>query len=170
MKSTRIARIGSSCPVLLAAMALLIGCGDGVLRAVGANHTNTAQASPDPWESAAFVFTPGADPTQPWAKTQITSGIVSSAGSMLAPMAAPGILGTGDIDGDGDLDVLLSGDGDPRVFWLEQTAPGSFTQHVLETSLGQAGGCVVTDLDGDGANELVVTGYEDNVIYVYVRD
>ena len=75
-----------------------------------------------------------------------------------------------DYDSDGDLDVLLSGDGDPRVFWLEQTSPGAFVQHVLETGLSQAGGCKVVDLDGDGANELVVTGYETNAVYVYVRD
>ncbi len=144
--------------------------GDGVLRALSSNHSNTAQTTPDPWEAAAHVFTLPANLTQPWSKTQITSGIVSAPGTMFAPQAAPGIFGTGDIDGDGDIDVLLSGDGDPRVFWLEQTAPGTFVQHVLETGLSQAGGCKVVDLDGDGANELVVTGYEANAVYVYVRD
>ena len=52
---------------------------------------------------------------------------------------------------------------------LEQTAPGQFITHVLEAQLGQAGGKVIADLDGDGANELVVTGYEDDVVYVYSR-
>jgi hypothetical protein len=144
--------------------------GDGVTRALVANHTNTAQASPDPWESALFVFDLPADLTTPWTKHQITQGIASVAGSMFAPMAAPGIFAVGDIDGDGDLDVLLAGDGDPRVFWIEQTSPGTWATHVLETSLKQAGGIEVVDLDGDGRNELVVTGYEANAVYVYVRN
>jgi hypothetical protein len=55
-------------------------------------------------------------------------------------MAAPGIFGTGDVDGAGDIDVALAGDGDERVFWLEQKGPGQFATHVLEARLGQAGG------------------------------
>jgi hypothetical protein len=89
---------------------------------------------------------------------------------MFAPMAAPGIFASGDIDGDGDLDLLVAGDGDPKVYWLEQTGNGTWNQWVLETSLKQAGGIHVVDLDGDGRNELVVTGYEANAVYVYVRD
>jgi hypothetical protein len=60
--------------------------------------------------------------------------------------------------------------GDPRVLWLEQVRPGRFVTHVLEEQLTQAGGMVVADLDGDGQNELVVTGYDANVIYVYRRE
>ncbi len=146
--------------------------GDGVLRAIGSNHTNTARGTPDPWESAVYVFDLPApsESRNPWPRAQISTGIVSAPGSFLAPMGAPGIFGTGDIDGDGDIDVLLSGDGDKRVFWIEQLSPGRFETHVLEDPLGQAGGMRIADLDGDGRNELVVTGYEANVIYVYVRD
>ena len=144
--------------------------GDGVLRAVGSNHTNTQATEPDPWESAVFVYDLPANPTQTWPRTQISEGIVSGPGSVFAPQAAPGIFGVGDIDGDGDKDIALSGDGDPRVFWLEQTDAGSFTTHVLEDPLGQAGGMGVVNLDGDGKNEIVVTGYEDNVLYIYERD
>ena len=56
------------------------------------------------------------------------------------------------------------------MYWLEQTAPGVFATHVLEDALGQAGGMVIADLNGDGAAEIVVTGYEDDVIYVYERE
>lgn len=143
--------------------------GDGVMRAVGSNHTNTAKwPTPDPQEAAAFVFDKPGDPTQAWTKHQITSGIVSRT-NPLAPMAAPGIFGVGDIDGDGDSDILLSGDGDERVFWLEQKGPYDFEQHELEQKLGQAGGTKIVDLNGDGKNELVVTGYEANAVYVYER-
>ncbi|MCA9696833.1 MAG: VCBS repeat-containing protein, partial [Myxococcales bacterium] len=72
-------------------------------------------------------------------------------------------------DGDGDLDVFVSGDGDPRTFWLEQTGVGSFTTHVIEDSLAQAGGAHAIDLDGDGDADPVFTGYEDDRLYVYER-
>ncbi|HSN26031.1 MAG TPA: VCBS repeat-containing protein, partial [Kofleriaceae bacterium] len=71
---------------------------------------------------------------------------------------------------DGDLDIAVSGDGDAHVYWLEQTSSGQFATHVIEDQLGQAGGMVIGDVDGDGRPELVVTGYEDNVIYVYAKE
>jgi len=71
------------------------------------------------------VFDISADPTQPWTRTQITTGIQSRKGSFVAPQAAPGIFGVGDIDGDADKDILLSGDGDPHVYWLQQHAPAA---------------------------------------------
>ena len=145
--------------------------GDGVMRAIGANHTNTAKAMPDPQESAVYVFDKPSDPKQPWPKKQISQGIVSIPGTSMSVQLAPGIFGTGDIDGDGDIDIAVSGDGDPNVYWLEQIAPaGTWLTHVLETGLEQAGGMVVTDLNGDGKNEIVVTGYIDNVVYVYERE
>lgn len=71
--------------------------------------------------------------------------------------------------GDGDVDLVLSGDGDARVFWLEQASTGWVT-HVLEQKLAQAGGLRIADLDSGGKNEIVVTGYEANVVYVYSRN
>jgi hypothetical protein len=53
---------------------------------------------------------------------------------------------------------------------MEQTAPGTFRMHVLEESLGQASGALVTDVSGDGKNELVFTGYEDGAVFVYARN
>lgn len=139
--------------------------GDGRVFAIGSNHTNPEKVDGDP-ESNVFLYERPADPTQPWARTSIASNIVSETRT---GQFAPGIFGTGDADGDGDIDLLVSGDGDPRVFLFEQV-DGAFTQHTLEDELGQAGGMKIADLDGDGANELVVTGYEDDVLYVYTRE
>ncbi len=145
--------------------------GDGKLRAVGTNHTNTERDPPDAWESAVLVFEIPDDPTQPWIKTKVSEGIVSRKGDLtMNRYDAPGIHGVGDIDGDGDIDIAVSGDGDQRVFWLEQTAPGQFETHVLEADLGQAGGQVITDLDGDGKPEIIVTGYEHRVVYIYEHE
>lgn len=143
--------------------------GDGKLVAIATNHVNTANPMPDPVESAVMSFEMPADPTMPWTKTVLSTGIVSRPNEGLGVNAAPGVFGHGDVDGDGDEDIVVSGDGDIRTFWLEQTAKGVFTTHVLEQSLGQAGGCLVKDLDGDGKNEVVFTGYEDNAVYVYER-
>jgi len=140
--------------------------GDGELKAVGSNHTNTAKAPNDP-ESAIYVFDIPDDPTQPWPREKISEGIVSREGNMLDNQAAPGIFGTGDIDGDGDIDVVVSGDGDPRVFWLEQASSGEFTTHVLAEELGQAGAMQIVDLNRDGNNEILVSSYEANVLYIY---
>jgi hypothetical protein len=145
--------------------------GDGVMHAIGSNHTNTAKATnPDPQESAVFVFDKPSDPKQLWTMRQISQGIVSIPGTSMSVQLAPGIFGTGDIDGDGDIDIAVSGDGDPNVYWLEQTGAATWVTHVLDVEIEQAGGMVVTDLNGDGKNEIVVTGYIDNVVYVYERE
>ena len=140
----------------------------GKLVAVASNHVNQGNAMPDADESAIILFEPGADPTQPWTSTILSEGIVSVPDEGLSIADAPGVFDLGDADQDGDLDVFLSGDGDPRTFWLEQDA-GSFTTHVIEDSLAQAGGGHVVDLDGDGDTDPVFTGYEDDRIYVYER-
>ena len=80
---------------------------------------------------------------------------------------APGLFGTGDLDGDGRLDIVVAGD--PRVFVLLQTSPGDFAVEVLEPQLGQAGGMLIANLDDDEAQELVLTSYADHVVVLYDR-
>lgn len=91
------------------------------------------------------LLSPPADPTQAWTHRPISEGIESRPTEGVAFPAAPGVFGHGDIDGDGAGDIAVSGDGDDRVFWLEQTAPGTFTTHVLATDFGQAAGGAVVD-------------------------
>lgn len=141
--------------------------GDGKLRAIGSNHTNTNKG--DPWESAIYVYDIPANPRMPWNRTKISEGIVSRRGNLFEVQAAPGIFGTGDLSGNGLIDILVSGDGDDRVFWLEQTEPAKFSTHVLTEDFGQAGAMIIADLDQDGANEAVISSYERNEIRILKR-
>lgn len=68
---------------------------------------------------------------------------------------------------DGDIDIVASGDGDAKIYLIEQTAPCKFATRVLATKMGQAGAMLITDLDNDGTNELVVSSYEANVVQAY---
>lgn len=139
--------------------------GDGKLRAVGSNHTNT-QDNPAAPESAVFVLSKPADPTGAWPKTKISTGIQSVPSPPFGPQGAPGVFAYGDPDGDGDIDVVVHGDGDPRVFVLEQTAPGQFKTVVLVDNFDQ-GGVAVRDLDGDGIDEIIASSYGKNKLQIF---
>jgi len=140
--------------------------GDGADGWVASNHVNNATGEPTP-ESGIYLLDPGADPTAPWTSTLISDGIRSRPTVGLAFQAAPGVFSWGDVDMDGDIDITASGDGDPRVFWFEQTEDGTFVQHVLAEEFGQAAGGTVADLDDDGLNEVLFTSYENNELAVF---
>ena len=137
--------------------------GDGNPRWLGTNHQNTNFDMTN--DSGVFRFEPGADPTERWATTEISSGI--QAGPKSPNTLAPGLFGTGDVNLDGRTDVVVSGDGDARLFVLIQNADTSFTTFTLADDMGQAGGGEVTDLDGDGSPEALFTSFEQGVVKLY---
>lgn len=140
--------------------------GDGVTRAVAANHTNTADDASAP-ESAVFVFDikPG---SEAWPKAKISEGIRSRKSPMVGPQGAPGVFGLGDADGDGDTDIVVHGDGDPRVYLLEQASRGKFRTAVVAEDMAQ-GAAVFCDAEGDGLPEIVVSSYEKNRLVLLKR-
>ena len=55
-----------------------------------------------------------------------------------------------------------------RLFILEQTETSVFTTRVLQTDYGQAGSMMVVDLNGDGRNEILASGFEKDQVRLYV--
>ena len=139
--------------------------GSGEVAWIGSNHVNTPR-DPQP-ESGVYRLVPGDDPTEPWTTNKISGDIVSRPIEGVNFQAAPGVFSWGDVDDDGDLDLTVSGDGDPRVLWLEQTAPGAFEQHTLRHDFGQAASGAVEDLDGDGDHEVVFTSYDTGEVLIF---
>jgi hypothetical protein len=84
----------------------------------------------------------------------------------------PGVLRAqaGDLDGDGDLDVVAgafsSGDtapedapGLPSLVWLEQTVRGTFVKHTLERRPPRHATLDLADMDRDGDLDLVTGNF-----------
>jgi hypothetical protein len=148
--------------------------GDGVTRWIASNHTNPNITSP-PFSlypvPAVFEFTPGPDPTQPWAVRQLSApGDFPVTGGQ--GQAAPGAVAAGDVNGDGRLDIAVSGDGSRAVYWMEQQVGGTFLtqQFPSSTGYGQAGGPVILDLNRSDRDEVVFSSFDQNSLAIWTRD
>jgi len=141
--------------------------GDGRDMAILANHVNSSDKPSGPKEGVFLLPVPETreDLVKPWPAKLISAGMKCRPSPMAMPQGAPGVFRTGDVDGDKDIDIVVHGDGDARVYLLEQVAPGQFETRVLLTEMAQ-GGVAVDDLDGDGVCEIVASSYEMNRLAV----
>jgi hypothetical protein len=147
--------------------------GDGVTRWIASNHTNKNITSP-PFSlypaPAVYEFTPGANPRDLWAVRQLSAvGDFPVTGT--SGQAAPGAVGAGDLDGDGRIDIAVSGDGSRAVYWLEQQTSGSFVTHQFpdSTGHGQAGGPVIIDLNRSDTNQVIFSSFDQNSLAIWSR-
>ena len=65
----------------------------------------------------------------------------------------------GDLDGDGDIDVVATARNDGQVYWYEWQGPDSFVRHPL-LSVNQPIGVWCGDLDGDGDADIAVAHFQ----------
>ncbi len=72
---------------------------------------------------------------------------------------------TGDLDGDGDLDVLSASFDDDTVAWYENRDGGNFGRpRVITTHAGGVADVFTVDMDGDGDLDVVSASYRDDEI------
>ena len=55
-----------------------------------------------------------------------------------------------DIDGDGDMDILIGSNRDDTVSWWENNGSESFTEHVITSTADQVRSVFAIDIDDDG--------------------
>lgn len=74
----------------------------------------------------------------------------------------------------GPADIVLSAsEENGRLSWFEQTANGTWTEHVIESNLSSVHGFIPADLDRDGLLDLVISEYRGQgrlTIYRQQRD
>ena len=78
---------------------------------------------------------------------------------------APGVTHVGDVDGDGLMDVSVSGDGDDGLYIFHQQPDQSFSEIMVDTGTAMAGDHHMADLDGDGDMDFLWTIYGSQDIF-----
>ncbi|EDQ85769.1 uncharacterized protein MONBRDRAFT_11601 [Monosiga brevicollis MX1] len=82
--------------------------------------------------------------------------------------SADGVRGVfaADLDNDGDLDVLSASINDNKVAWYVNDGDGNFNfqERVISTSINGASAISAVDLDGDGDQDVLVSGISGNTV------
>lgn len=80
-------------------------------------------------------------------------------------ISAPHSADFGDIDGDGDVDLVCVGNKSKLAAWYENDGTGNFSRHVLSRNQ-MSYDAMITDLDGDGDHDILVAGqHSQNVVW-----
>lgn len=78
----------------------------------------------------------------------------------------------GDMDGDGNIDILAASFFDNTLAWYENdgSAVPNFTIQVITTSASEASSVVVADIDGDNDLDIVLGSRDDDTVAWYEND
>ncbi|MAY81807.1 MAG: hypothetical protein CL930_13640 [Deltaproteobacteria bacterium] len=156
--------------------------GDGRLDLVYGNHNH--QLSDIPAEQTMGIYwweIPSPSEVRGLADWGATMNVVFEGFTVGSPdvaaEGAPGVVHTGDVNGDGRMDVTASGDGDEGVYVFIQDTDGTFVENMIDSGLTMAGDHVMTDLDGDGDMDFLwaefgTTGVlgPESTLYAYLQD
>ena len=156
--------------------------GDGRPDIVYGNHNHQLSTEPDEQIMGIYWWEiPAPSEVHDLADWGATMHVVYEGFNIDAPDAdregAPGVVHTGDINGDGRMDVSASGDGDDGVYVFIQQADGTFLENKIDSGLTMAGDHVMTDIDGDGDMDFLwaifgetgILGAE-STLYAYLQD
>lgn len=76
-----------------------------------------------------------------------------------------------DIDGDKDLDLVVTARDANDLVWLENTGKlYEWTYHEIETNANAPLGCAVADIDNDGFTDIAMTSSGDDKVFWYKND
>jgi len=89
---------------------------------------------------------------------------------LTATVNGPRLLPPKDVDGDGDLDLLVTGDGGRRLYWIEEVRGDAAPPRPLLESPSAPTLWRFSDLDGDGDLDVLALTASPSQLYVHERD
>lgn len=151
---------------------------DGKDELVYSNHNNQNNKELEGIPSGVYYFELPDDPrnSSQWSKFVIDEGYEVTAPDMGNPKSqgAPGFVAIGDMDGNGLLDMVTSGDGADGLFAIFQRSQGKFERHLISDG-DMWGEAMLLDLDGNGTLEVLaahhrvpaLTGVPDGAVRIF---
>jgi len=130
---------------------------DGDLDVITANHQGDVYILENPYPDNVYGE---------WNKYKINNYDVNSGHDFRE-------IDTGDIDSDGDLDIIVADEGKNMVIWFENkgnTFYGNWIYHIIDKSDGYLKWChcvEVEDIDGDGYLDIAISSAGSNVFIAY---
>lgn len=140
--------------------------------AIGVNQVNPVTGDPNVPPQVVRLI-PGKNIRAEWAVEVVFDGFTLE---RFGPgSTSPGPLYEGDLDGDGDIDLVVPGSADTSIYWLERKKGGSWQAHDIAEQYGVPGsdwglaGVTIADLNHDGKNEIIFSAYYEGSLNVVSR-